>query len=230
MMPPRFFACLLGIFAALAAPGLRAAELRVNLEGSFFFRPSSADSSQTVHFKLRLLPEEDLGAVSDGQGYHIERGNNPRELELGVEIKYDRTGTVPVGPFTLRVNGEEFHAPAFRVEVLPLLAKDSGLTIVPVLDPNGTGRMVVNVEDHRFLKGRKGDDLVAPDHGKLPPGISLSHSAGYGDDHSSGDYRFTNKTGRDFVLGPEHFKNLPEGYELPRIVVPPNPVAARDAD
>lgn len=167
----------LAAFIALSAGCVAAAaELKVSTEAGFFFqrfacRRSGSNQLEMLTVFLCLRPEENFGSSTEGRGYRLEDpGYFLSDLNRSLLCHFDAEGVVTLGPFSLRVNGVDLSAPPFKVSVLPALDPGSGLTVAAVDDPNGSGQVMLLVDDHRPLPERLYNKDVALKRRPCPRG------------------------------------------------------------
>ena len=141
-----------------------------------------------------------------------------------MSFKATPAGTLDMPETRLECQGVTYVAPAHRIVVIGLRAKEVGFFVETAPDPNGSGNVEVLLSWN--VNGKRPEENIYLNYSVRPQNIEVLDS---GSSSSSSDKRYEwtmrlvlrNHSDKPFVLPKEFFKNLPELKEWPEIIIPP---------
>jgi hypothetical protein len=146
------------------------------------------------------------------------------DLDFTIYANIKNEGNISVGPYEVKIGKETIRTKPIKLSVLPSINDKEGIFIESVADPNGSGKYQIRIDynlpsnggpiimnEKKFHRCTTGNGLVR--HSSSSSASSKSGSA---------NYILENTTESPLRVTNDYFKGLPEGYQLPEIIILPS--------
>jgi hypothetical protein len=145
-------------------------------------------------------------------------------FDFTIYARIKNEGNISVGPYEVKIGKETIRTKPIKLYVLPSINEKEGIFIESVADPNGSGKYQIRIDYNLpsnggpIMMNEKKFTICTTGIGLVRHSSSRSASSKSG----SANYILENTTESLFRITKNYFKGLPEGYQLPEIIIFPS--------